>query len=187
MTEARLVNLDKAITKSDWVNVVSWVNLRWPVNWSDEDIKSLYEDYKVFPADVIWVSLQAYQKNGNEFFNHSKFFEACHMTWKRLDEEKESLENNKQLPKGKDIYDQNAGGLIEYLELNGYDSFAHAVYETQRKRVASGQPFMNENEYIDPEEPWESAKESFLQRFPIHKPLEQLKAVRDKKGENNGE
>ena len=67
MTEARLVNLDKAITKSDWVNVVSWVNLRWPVNWSDEDIKSLYEDYKVFPADVIWVSLQAYQKNGNEF------------------------------------------------------------------------------------------------------------------------
>lgn len=185
MDNVGLVNLEKPITKSDWVSVVSWIKLRWPVDWSDEDIKSLWEDYKLFPSDVIWQSLHNYQKNGHEFFNHSKFFQACHETWIRLEQDVESHKNQKQLPKGEDFYNKSAGGLIEYLELNGYDSFAHAVYETQRKRVASGQPFMNEDEYIDPEEPWESAKDSFLQRFPIHKTLESLKAIRDK-GENDG-
>ena len=185
MDDVGLVNLDKAITKTDWVSVVSWVNLRWPVNWTDEDIKSLWEDYKVFPSDVIWQSLQNYQKNGHEFFNHSKFFQACHETWIRLEQDVKANQIKQQLPAGKDMYNQSAGGLIEYLELNGYDSFAHAVYETQRKRVASGNPFMNEDEWIDADEPWESARAGFLQKFPVHKTLEQLKAVRDK-GENNG-
>ena len=53
MTDVNLVNLEKTITKQDWISIIKWINVRWNTGWTDQDIKSLYEDYKVFPTDLI--------------------------------------------------------------------------------------------------------------------------------------
>ena len=78
MTDVNLVNLEKTITKQDWISIIKWINVRWNTGWTDQDIKSLYEDYKVFPTDLIWYALELYYKNNNEFFNTSKFISLCH-------------------------------------------------------------------------------------------------------------
>ena len=52
MTDANLVNLERTITKQDWISIIKWINVRWNTGWTDQDIKSLYEDYKVFPTDL---------------------------------------------------------------------------------------------------------------------------------------
>ena len=78
MSEGKLLNLEKTITKKDWVDIVSWISTRWQnLNWTDQEIKSLYENYKLFPKDVMWTTLFEYFKAGNEFFNQSKFFQNC--------------------------------------------------------------------------------------------------------------
>ena len=49
MSEGKLLNLEKTITKKDWVDIVSWISTRWQnLNWTDQEIKSLYENYKLF-------------------------------------------------------------------------------------------------------------------------------------------
>lgn len=176
MTNANLVNLERPITKQDWINIIKWINVRWNTGWTDQDIKSLYDDYKLFPADLIWYSLEKYYKNNNEFFNSSKFISLCHETWLRLEQEQDDI---KKLPAG-DIMSNDKGGLIEYLELNGYDSFRHAVWDAMRKRFKEGRIEKFEVEVaknFDLDEDWESAKQTFT--FPINKTLEQLKAKRE--------
>ena len=42
------------------------------------------------------------------------------------------LDNAKALTMG-DVASLNAGGLLEYLKMNGYESFAHAVYDVKQK------------------------------------------------------
>ena len=181
MTDAKLVNLERTITKQDWINIVSWINVRWNTGWTDKDIKSLYNDFKTFPTDLVWYSLELYYKNKNEFFNPSKFIAVFHESWLRLEQE---VEQSNQLEGSSDYFKKNEGGLIEYLELNGYDSFAHAVYDSMMQRFKKGGALNHEDpNNWDFDEPWESAKSKFLNWFPTHKPLEQLKAKR----ENNGE
>ena len=63
MSEGKLANLEKTITKKDWVDIVSWISTRWQnLNWTDQEIKSLYENYKLFPKDVMWTTLFEYFK-----------------------------------------------------------------------------------------------------------------------------
>ena len=184
MSEGKLLNLEKTITKKDWVDIVSWISTRWQnLNWTDQEIKSLYENYKLFPKDVMWTTLFEYFKAGNEFFNQSKFFQNCHETWLRLEHEQE---NHKALPMG-DVVSINAGGLIEYLELHGYESFAHACWDSMRKRFKAGRIEKFEEKVakdFDLNEEWESARARFSEMFPIRRTLEQLKAKRE---ETNGE
>lgn len=175
MTDANLVNLERTITKQDWISIIKWINVRWNTGWTDQDIKSLYEDYKVFPADIIWYALELYYKNNNEFFNTSKFISLCHESWLKIEQSKD--EQNK-LPAN--VLSSDKGGLIEYLELHGYESFAHAVWDTMRKRFKAGNVEKFEVEVaknFDLDEEWESAKQTFT--FPINKTLEQLKAKRE--------
>ena len=179
-TNGNEVNLDVILSKQDWVTVVQWVSVRWPVNWSDDDIVSLYEDYKVFPKDVVWKSLFNYLNGGHEFFNSPKFFQLCHETWLRLEKEGES---NKALPMGK-VADANANGLLQFLLINGYDSVRHAAYDFSQQRVKSGRAVGNESEIIDPDEPWESAQKWF--EFPWNRTVEQLKAKSESQEGSNG-
>ena len=61
MSEGKLINLEKTITKKDWVDIVSWISTRWQnLNWTDQEIKSLYENYKLFPKDVMWTTCLLY-------------------------------------------------------------------------------------------------------------------------------
>tara|TARA_B100000900_G_scaffold280617_1_gene240045 strand:+ start:3657 stop:4196 length:540 start_codon:yes stop_codon:yes gene_type:complete len=175
MTDVNLVNLERTITKKDWISIVKWINVRWNTGWTDQDIKSLFDDYKLFPSDVIWYSLELYYKNNNEFFNSSKFFSLCHETWLKAEQTQD--EQNK-LPAN--VLSADKGGLIEYLELNGYESFKHAVWDVMRKRFKRGDIEKFEVEVaktFDLNEEWESAKQTFT--FPINKTLEQLKAKRE--------
>lgn len=181
MSDSNTNEFNETITKQDWVAIVQWISTRWPVNWSDGEVVSIFEDYKLIPKKVIWDSLFLYYKSSSEFFSLPKFFQVCHETWKRLEEDAES---HKQLSSGTDFYQKNAGGLIEYLELNGYDSFAHAVYDKMITRFKNGKAENHEDvSHWDLDEPWESAKAKFLEWFPTHKPLEELK---NKRESNNG-
>ena len=74
MTDANLVNLERTITKQDWISIIKWINVRWNTGWTDQDIKSLYEDYKVFPADIIWYALELYIKTTTNFLIHQSSY-----------------------------------------------------------------------------------------------------------------
>ena len=77
--------------------------------------------------------------------------------------------------------------LIEYLELHGYESFAHACWDSMRKRFKAGRIEKFEEKVakdFDLNEEWESARARFSEVFPIRRTLEQLKAKRE---ETNGE
>ena len=177
MSSSNGIDLQTSITKQDWVGIVQWISTRWPVNWSDDEVVSIYEDYKLIPKQVVWDSLFLYYKSSSEFFSLPKFFALCQETWKRMEDE---VQSSNQLESGVDYFQENAGGLIEYLELNGYESFAHAVYDKMITRFKNGRAEKHEDpSRWDLDEPWEQAKPKFLEWFPIHKPLEQLKDTRE--------
>jgi hypothetical protein len=175
------VDLSVPLTKQDWLGVVQWVNARWTTNWSDNDIVSLYNDYQLIPKDVIWKSLFLYFKAGNKFFNTSDFFALCHEQWK-IEENNTSSQN--ALGMG-EVVDVNANGLLQYLLVNGYESVRHAVYDISQKRVRENRPFLNEADFIDPDEPWESAKEHFTS-FKWNRTVEELKEKVESQEDSNG-
>ena len=111
------------------------MSVRWPVNWSDDDIVSLYEDYKVFPKRCsLEIFIQLFKWRAWNSLTLLSFFSCVHETWLRLEKEGES---NKALPMGK-VADANANGLLQFLLINGYDSVRHAAYDFSQQRVKSG-------------------------------------------------
>ena len=99
----------------------------------------------------------------------------CHESWLKIEQ---SQDEQNKLPAN--VLSADKGGLIEYLELHGYESFAHAVWDAMRKRFKAGNVEKFEVEVaknFDLDEEWESAKQTFT--FPINKTLEQLKAKRE--------
>ena len=69
----------------------------------------------------------------SEFFNTSKFISLCHESWLKIEQ---SQDEQNKLPSN--VLSADKGGLIEYLELHGYESFAHAVWDNMRKRFTEG-------------------------------------------------
>ena len=63
MSSSNGIDLQTSITKQDWVGIVQWISTRWPVNWSDDEVVSIYEDYKLIPKQVVWDSLFLYYKS----------------------------------------------------------------------------------------------------------------------------
>ncbi len=168
----------ETLTKKQWVEIVAWINMRWDNAKLDETkVKELYDDFKFFGEDVIWKSMQMYYDYGNKFFNLVDFRRLCQ---EQYQEYCRNLDNAKALTMG-DVVKANAGGLLEYLKMNGYESFAHAVYDVKQKRVRAGKPFLNEDEYIDAELPYEQAKESFLQTFKPELSIAELEKKRDER------
>ena len=73
----------------------------------------------------------------------------------------------------------NKGGLIEYMEANGYESFAEAVYSEGHTRYKEGRQTKTDGEVYA--RPWVEAKEEWLTSFKPVWTLDFLKDKRDKK------
>ena len=164
------------LTKKQWVEIVAWINMRWSnADLNEEKVKELYNDFKFFGEDVVWKSMQMIYDNGNQFFNIVDFRRVCQ---EQYQEYARKLDGQNKLSMG-EVADR--GGLLEYLKMEGYESFAHAVYDVKQKRVRAGKPFLNEDEYIDAELPYEQAKESFLQVFQPELSIAQLERRREER------
>jgi len=155
----------ETITKQEWLTIVQWISLRWEhIKWEEQQIKSFYEDFKMFPADVVWTSLNRYYDNGHKYFNTVEFRKAC------LDEYQDyarDLDNKFKLTTG-EIVEKNAGGLIEFLKLNGYESFAHGAWSMLMERLNNNKLEKYErhmSDVFEKNESWESAKDKWLQMF----------------------
>tara|TARA_B100000029_G_scaffold359015_1_gene351849 strand:- start:939 stop:1466 length:528 start_codon:yes stop_codon:yes gene_type:complete len=165
------------LTKKDWIAVVQWINMRWEnAKLGEDKVKELYDDFKFFGEDVVWKSMQLYYENGNTFFNVVDFRRLC------KEQYAEHIRDTKQKALTMDsVAELNAGGLIDYLKMNGYESFAHAVYDVMQKRVKAGKPFLNEDDYVDADLPYEQAKDNFLQHFKTELSIDELERRRDKR------
>ena len=165
----------ETITKQEWITVVQWISLRWDhLDWSDEHIKSLYQDYKNFPADVVWTALNRYYDNGHKFFNSVEFRKACNDEYQNFARE---LDGKMRLTTG-EYMELNKGGLIEFLESAGYESFAHAVYVMGHERYKAGKKTPTDGEMY--KRPWEEAKDDWLMSFKPIWNLEFLKQKRER-------
>ena len=166
------------LTKKQWIEVCAWINMRWSnAELTEDKVKELYDDFKFFGEDVVWKSMQMMYDNGNKFFNIVDFRKLCQEQYQDYCRD---LDNVKALTMG-DVVNANAGGLLEYLKMNGYESFAHAVYDVKQKRVKAGKPFLNEDEVIDADLPYEQAKDSFLQTFRPELSIAELERKRDER------
>lgn len=171
------MRLEDGLTKKQWIEVVSWLNFRWDnAKIDDTKVKELYPDFAQFPEDVMWRSMQMYYDGGSKFFNIVELRKIC------LDQLNEYLrdEENKQKALGMgEVMRRDKGGLIEYLKLNGYESFAHAVWDVTMKRIRSGRALPTDDLSWDTEEDWTSAKDKWSQMFGKEMTIEYLEKKRE--------
>lgn len=171
------MRLEDGISKKQWIEVVSWLNFRWDnAKLDDEKIKALYPDFAQFPEDVMWRAMQTYYDSGSKFFNIVELRKIC------IEEYNDYLRDldNKQKALGMgEVMRRDKGGLIEYLKLNGYESFAHAVWDVTMKRIRSGKATPTDDLSWDTEEDWTSAKASWTQMFGKEMTIEQLEKKRE--------
>ena len=160
------------LNKKEWVTVVQWLKLRFSaIKWNDAEIRALYEDFKMYDADLIWAVVNMAYENNTDFFNASKMKAMC--------KEHETHHSNvPELTMG-EVMQKNSGGLIEYLEVNQYESFAHAVWHAFIKRLRSGGALKTDPTDWDLEQSWEEAKPRWLATFKPEWKLSVLKEKRD--------
>tara|TARA_B100000902_G_scaffold323158_1_gene316809 strand:- start:2178 stop:2708 length:531 start_codon:yes stop_codon:yes gene_type:complete len=155
------------LSKQEFVTMVQWINARWNNNLytNNANVKRYWDDYKHFSPDTVWEAL-------NDLFDAGLKFAPTPSEWKRQctivsqahagEYERREREDIKgELPYGGEAKMSNRDGLNKYLDGMGYESFWHAVYETNRKKLENG----TLEKYQDPkmfEQPWEKAKEWFL-------------------------
>ena len=160
------------ISKQEWLTIVQWLKLRFTsIKWNDAEIRSLYADFKDYPADVVWEACNLCYDNNTDFMSASKLKSVC----------KEILQEGwgKQpaLTMG-DVMQKNAGSLLDFLKANGYESTAHAVWDHKMKRLRSGNAVKWEDTDWDLEEPWEVAKDRWLQQFSWNTTVDELERKR---------
>ena len=170
------MNLEDGISKKQWIEVVQFINFRWDnAKLDDTKVKELYPDFAQFPEDVVWKSMNMYYEHGNKFFNVVEFRKLCSEQYQEYAREQD---NKKALTMG-EVISKDKGGLLEYLKLNGYESFAHAVWDVTMKRIRSGKATPTDDLSWDTEEDWTSAKPRWTQLFGKEMTVEQLQRKRD--------
>ena len=55
------------MTPEEWVEIVDWVQQRWPNGWHDEQDVAYYDDLKRFDASDVWVAVFAIYSKGLAF------------------------------------------------------------------------------------------------------------------------
>lgn len=166
----------EGINKKQWIEIVQWINFRWDnAKLDDAKIKELYADFKHFPEDVIWKSMQNYYDWGKQFFNVVEFRKIC---LEEYNDYCRNLDNKQKALTMGEVIKRDKGGLLEYLKLNGYESFSHAVWDVTVKRIKSGRALPTDDLSMDTEEDWTSAKANWNQRFKKDFSIEYLEKKR---------
>ena len=55
------------MTPNEWVEIVEWVDARWPNQWKPEQDVAYYHDVKDFDATDVWSALFAENQRGIDF------------------------------------------------------------------------------------------------------------------------
>jgi len=153
------------LAKQEFVTMIQWINTRWNNNtWSNNaNVKRYYDDFKSFAADTVWEALNDLYDTGLKFApTPSELKKQCTVVSQSHAGEYERRQREDVigvLPEG--AKSSNREGLQRYLDGMGYGSFWEAVYETGHKRFKSGTQTKAEGDFY--EQPWEQAKEWFLE------------------------
>ena len=138
--------------KKEFLYWCQWLKVRWPnAKLDDYTVKSLFEDFKIYDDDVFGKALLNYFDSGNDFLDWSKLKKQCREL--QIEQFATIVQEKKLAAEVKDKVIDPPSSLETYLEMNGYKSFAEAVfYRTQHlskhNRIKEWQkelfkPFMN--------------------------------------------
>jgi len=90
----------------------------------------LFEDFKIYDDDVFGKVLLSYFDSGNDFLDWSKLKKLCREA--QVEQFASIVQQKKLAAKVEDQRIDPPSSLETYLEMNGYKSFAEAVfYKTQ--------------------------------------------------------
>ena len=146
------------LSKQEFVTIVQWINARWNNNLytNNANVKRYWDEYKHFSPDTVWEAL-------NDLFDAGLKFAPTPSEWKRQctivaqshagEYERREREDIKgELPFGGEAKMSNRDGLNKYLDGMGYESFWHAVYETNRKKLENGtlETYQNPKDFEQP-------------------------------------
>ena len=117
--------------KKEFLYWCQWLKVRWPnAKLDDFTVKSLFEDFKIYDDDVFGKVLLDYFDSGNDFLDWSKLKKLCREA--QVEQFALVVQQKKLAAKVEDERIDPPSSLETYLEMNGYKSFAEAVfYKTQ--------------------------------------------------------
>ena len=117
--------------KKEFLYWCQWLKVRWPnAKLDDFTVKSLFEDFKIYDDDVFGGVLLGYFDSGNDFLDWSKLKKLCREA--QVEQFASIVQQKKLAAKVEDERIDPPSSLETYLEMNGYKSFAEAVfYKTQ--------------------------------------------------------
>jgi hypothetical protein len=142
------------MNKNQWANCVNFMKLKWPnFHWTDEQAISAFDELKGFDIRHIEGAIERSFKAGDEFVpNPSKIYASASeiMRYEYTDHEVPQFEGKKY-------------SLNDYLKEIGCESFAHAMYESGKKRQLQGTKAKYET--IDYSKEWfDGGKESYAKQ-----------------------
>tara|TARA_B100001250_G_C19813442_1_gene796954 strand:+ start:211 stop:708 length:498 start_codon:yes stop_codon:yes gene_type:complete len=144
------------MTGKEWQQTVRVMKLKWPnFHWSDDQVKSAYDSLKEIPVQFVEKAIEQSFKSGEDFAPNASNIYATAMEIQRYEWNDPSV---KQIEAPK-------GGLKDYLLSNNYESFAHAMFESAKKRFDTGTQEIYEVDTFDYDRTWEEAKNDYLQMF----------------------
>jgi len=130
------------MTTDEWVNIVRIMRLKWPnMTWTNDTVKAAFEDLKKIQTVYVEQAIERSFKSGAEFPPNPSNIYSTAMEIQRYTYQED-------LPK----LEEPGISLKEYLEMMGYESFEHAMYEAGRKRQLSGKKLKFET--IDYSKEW---------------------------------
>ena len=118
--------------KNEFLYWVEWIKVRWPnAKLIELSIKSLYTDFQIYSDEVFGKCMIEYFDQGHEFINWSDIKKRC----KELQIEEFSNKSNQlQLEKKKqEIEADQPTGMMSYLQTQGWNSLAEAVFYTSKR------------------------------------------------------
>ncbi len=117
--------------KKQFLYWCQWLKIRWPnAKLDDLTVKSLFEDFKIYDDDVFGGVLLGYFDSGNDFLDWSKLKKLCREA--QVEQVATQVQQKKLAAQEEEQKVDPPSSLETYLEMNGYKSFAEAVfYKTQ--------------------------------------------------------
>ena len=117
--------------KNEFIYWTNWLKIRWPnAKLNEFEIKSLFDDFKIYDDEVFGKVLLDYFESGNEFLDWSKIKKLCKEFQIQSFRDKSQLLNEQKQLESKKA--DPPSSLQSYLKMLGYKTFAEAVfYKTQ--------------------------------------------------------
>lgn len=129
--------MTKQITPEQFDYWVNYIELRWSKKYTDNDVKSLFEDYSKYTDETVGTAVIEQYSSNKEFFSWSKLKNRCIEITNDIARDN----NNNEFVAGALQKPENQSGLREYLKSQGWGSISEAIFyksvEMYRKNTLS--------------------------------------------------